>query len=290
MDRLDPENEGSYIYHVFVVFVPSMGYTDENQRQLADISFDKRIMAALARVMSSYSREEIFQYGVEKTEELKLMAAQSFQTVPEENVQGRFISRRNGMTIRKRRATVVSNESTGATSLHSCSPPAEISLEGLDATISSLLGGIGEYSIGDVKLLFEQVDSDGSGYISEAELNAFLDMALASNEDKDVIDKVERGMSSKSLLSNRSTNSLLSLNEEQSRRSSMASEAQEQVSMTFGGIHAINDLKKLSLDPDFPLMDWSLFYCGGSSQMEHELKTAQKKYGLADLAVERFDW
>jgi len=24
--------------------------------------------------------------------------------------------------------------------------------------------------------------------------------------------------------------------------------------------------------------------------MEHELKTAKKKYGLADLAVERFDW
>ena len=208
------------------------------------------------------------------------MATRSFlQSVPEENVQGRFISRRNGMPF-----------STGATSLHSCSPSAEISLEGLDATISSLLGGIGEYSIGDVKVLFEQVDSDGSGYISEATLNAFLDMALASNEDKDVIDKVERGMSSKSILSNRSTNSLLSLNEEQSRRSSIASETQQQVSMIFGGHHAIDDLKKLSLDPDFPLMDWSLFYCGGSSRMEHELKTAKKKYGLADLAVERFDW
>ena len=258
----------------FVVFVP---YTDENQKQLADISFDKRIKAALARVMSCYSREEIFQYGIEKTEELNLMAARSFQSVPEENVQGKFISRRNGI-------------STGATSLYSCSQSAEISLEGLDATLSSLLGGIGEYSIGDVKLLFEQVDSDGSGYISEAELNAFLDMALASNEDKDVIDKVERGMSSKSILSNCSTNSSLSLNEEQSRRLSIASEAQQHVSMIFGGHYAIGDLKKLSLDPDFPLMDWSLFYCGGSSRMEHELKTAKKKYGLADLAVERFDW
>ena len=67
-------------------------------------------------------------------------------------------------------------------------------------------------------------------------------MALASNEDKDVIDKVERGMSSRRL-SNRSTNSLLSLDEEQSRRSSMASEAQQQVSMVFGGLHAIDDLK-----------------------------------------------
>ena len=121
---------------LFVVFVP---YTDENQKQLADISFDKRIKAALARVMSSYSREEIFQYGIEKTEELNLMAARSFQSVPEENVQGRFISRRNGL-------------STGATSLYSCSQSAEISLEGLDATLSSLLGGIGEYSIGDVSL------------------------------------------------------------------------------------------------------------------------------------------
>ena len=56
-----------------------------------------------------------------------------------------------------------------------CNPHGEISLDGLDATISDLLGGIGEYSIEDVKILFQQVDFDGSGYIDEAKLNSFFD-------------------------------------------------------------------------------------------------------------------
>ena len=278
--------------------------TDENQRQLADISFDQRIKVALARVLSSYSRDEFFEYGVEKTEELKLMAAES---IPEVRAQGRFIARRNGMIVTRRHARRrssgehkrrrLSNElqrSTRACSKrdHASPSSAEISLEGLDATISSLLGGIGEYSIEDVKGLFEQVDTDGSGYIDKRELDSFLDLALSTNAYKEVIDKVERGMARKVTKRNLSTSSLLSDVSKLSstRRTSLASEAQEEVELIFGGYQAIDDLRELSLGLDSPVKDWSLFYCRGSKRIEKDLKATKKKYGIGGLAVERFDW
>ena len=281
-------------------------FTDENQRQLADISFDKRIKIALARVLSSYSREEFFEYGVEKTEELKLMAAES---ITEASTQGRFMAHRNGMTVTRRHARRRSSVTSGnqhkkrrfSNELHKSSKPchrvdfvntsAEISLEGLDATISSLLGGIGEYSIEDVKGLFEKVDTDGSGYVDKAELDAFLDLALSTNVDKELIDKVERGMARKMTKRNFSTSSLVSeVSKPSSRRASMASEAQEEVELIFGGNQAIDNLRELSLGLDSPVKDWSLFYCGGSKGIEKDLKATKKKYGIDSLAVERFDW
>ena len=293
--------------------IPFITFADENQRQLADISFDKRIKVALARVLSSYSREEFFEYGVEKTEELKLMAADS---IPETSSQESFIARRNGMTITRRH---VQRRSSGehkkrrfSNELQRSSRPysrgdfastssSEISLEGLDATISSLLGGIGDYTIDDVKGLFEQVDTDSSGYIDKGELNSFLDLALSTDADKEVIDKVERGMARKITKRTLSTSSLISdaprppsrrssLDSGASRRTSMASEAQEEVELIFGGHQAMDDLKELSLGPDSPVKHWSLFYCGGSNRIERELKVAKKKYGIGGFAVERFDW
>lgn len=125
-------------------------YIDENQRQLADISFDKRIKIALARVLSSYSREDIFEYGVEKTEELKLMAIQLKRVNIENQSSSRFLERCDGTTKR---------HGSSARNL----PPGEISLGGLDATISGFLGGIGEYSIADLERLFRQVDTSKCG-------------------------------------------------------------------------------------------------------------------------------
>ena len=288
-------------------------FTDENQRQLADIPFDQRIKVALARVLSSYSRGEIFEYGVEKTEELKHKAVQQ---IPERSGPEKFMSRRNlSLTRRhsndpqlKKMRRRLSNEiqrnvrippssremregirrrnTNECTPAHSpaCNPPGEISLEGLDATISDLLGGIGEYSIEDVKILFQQVDFDGSGYIDEAKLNAFFDM-LSDDENIAIIDKVERGMS----FSTRS--SLVSLDGlSPPTRSSVVSAAEEQVELLFGGNQAIEHLLVLSRGQDDILKDWSLFYCGGSAQIESDLRAAVKKYGIGDLAVERFNW
>ena len=289
--------------------------TDENQRQLADIPFNQRIKVALARVLSSYSREEIFEYGVEKTEELK---HKTVRQTPERSGPEKFMSRRklslgrrysNDPQLKKMRRRL-SNEiqrnvripSSGqrskegirrrhtneCTSTHSpvCNPHGEISLDGLDATISDLLGGIGEYSIEDVKNLFQQVDFDGSGYINETKLNSFFDM-LRDDEDIDIIDKVERGMS----FSTR--NSLVSLGGlSPSRRASVVSDAEEQAELhvLFGGNQAIEHLLELSRDQVDILKDWSIFYCGGSAQIESDLRAATKKYGIGDLAVERFNW
>ena len=165
-----------------------------------------------------------------------------------------------------------------------CNPHGEISLDGLDATISDLLGGIGEYSIDDVKILFQQVDFDGSGYIDEAKLNSFFDM-LSDDEDVEIIDKVERGMS----FSTR--NSLVSLGAlSPSTRSSMVNAAEEQAELLFGGNQAVEHLLELSRDQGDILKDWSLFYCGGSKQIENDLRATTKKYGIGDLAVERFNW
>lgn len=332
-----------------------MTFTDENQRQLTDIPFEKRIKIALARVLSSYSREEFFEYGVEKTEELKLMIGTA-QSMSKENGPGKFISRRKLEVVetkrhsrristlpRSRRSTLnrsrhsshtrrnsndpqmrrrlsneidrsvrapssdnggprrgarvkeedrpkITNESEhrapGAPIAPAHATVGEISLEGLDATISDLLGGIGEYSIDDVKGLFQKVDYDGSGYIDEDELNSFFDLLLNNDEDAEVIDKVERGM-----MRNVSTTSLASLSRRSSSgRFSLASEEGEKAELLFGGDQAVEDLLELSRHPDSLLEDWSIFYCGGSARIESDLKATKKKYGIGGLAVERFNW
>ena len=339
---------------VFSQFLFSrLTFTDENQRQLTDIPFEKRIKIALARVLSSYTREEFFEYGVEKTEELKLMTGTA-QSMSEESGPGKFMSRRKleadetnrhsrriSTISRRRQSTLNRSRHSSHTRRNSNDPQmrrrlsneiqrnlrarpsnnvglrrgarveeegrrqitnesehsapiapvhttvGEISLEGLDATISDLLGGIGEYSIEDVKGLFQQVDYDGSGYIDEDELNTFFDLLLNNDEDAEVIDKVERGM-----MRNVSTTSLASLGRRRSssRRSSLASEEGEKAELLFGGDQAVEHLLELSRHPDSLLEDWSIFYCGGSARIESDLKATKKKYGIGDLAVERFNW
>ena len=281
------------------LFSPSLiaciTFADENQRQLADISFDKRIKVALARVLSSYSREEFFEYGVEKTEQLKLMAAKPMVEANHTLLNNMGTQRRAGVTITRRRRSVVHKTTKMTEDFSPGIPSGEISLEGLDATISSLLGGIGDYTIEDVKGLFKQVDTDGSGYIDKAELDAFFDMALAKqSNDSELIDRIERGLArgaSVSSMGRRISNERRGLDSSNSEhRSSIATEAREYVDEIFGGYSAVEHVRELSHDPGLPLRDWSLFYCGGSAQMERELKDTKKKYGIGDLAVERFNW
>ena len=75
-----------------------------------------------------------------------------------------------------------------------------------------------------------------------------------------------------------------------SLRSSIATDARNYVDELFGGYFAMEHVRELSNDPGAPLRDWSLFYCGGSSRIEKELKDTKKKYGIGDLAVERYNW
>mmetsp|Transcript_21234 Transcript_21234/g.60918 ORF Transcript_21234/g.60918 Transcript_21234/m.60918 type:complete len:444 (-) Transcript_21234:984-2315(-) len=266
----------------------------ENQRELAEIPFEKRIKIALSRVLSSYTREEFFEYGVEKTEELKLMAARPMTA--ETNASQDCLAtsshsqRRSGKIIRRRRRTDIAKAQTNTRNVSAKVSAdfliGDISIEGLDATISSLLGGIGEYTFEDIKGLFQQVDTDGSGFIDKTELDSFFDTALSRVEvDTELIDKVELGLSRKP-----SHASLVCLGLDDSGRSSMAIDAKAHVDQIFGGYFAIEHLLQLSLDPDRPLKDWSIFYCGGSQRIESELRETKEKYGIGDLAVERFDW
>ena len=204
--------------------------------------------------------------------------------------------RRAGVTVSRKRRSVVSGRTAKMpTEAILDMRPGEISLEGLDATISSLLGGIGDYTIEDMKSLFEQVDTDGSGYIDKAELDSFFDMAMTQHtKDTELIDRIERGLTrgaSVSSMGRRISNERQGMdNSNHSRRSSIATEAREYVDELFGGYFAVEHVCELSNDPSAPLRDWSLFYCGGSSRIEKELKETKKKYGIGDLAVERFNW
>lgn len=260
----------------------------------------------MARLLSSYTRKEIFEYGVEKSEELKHKVGQQ---TPEKSGAGKFAPSRNSshtrrssndpqlMKMRRRLSHEIRRSLRGSQSemrlregirrrhtndfppIHMCNPvensPGEISLEGLDATISDLLGGIGEYSTEDVRNLFHRVDFDGSGHIDEAKLNSFFDV-LDNDKDTEIIDKVERGME-------RSRSSRSSL-------TSFVSTAEEQAELLWGGNQAIEHLLELSRGEDDILKYWSIFYCGKNAKIESDLRATTKKYGIGDLAVERFKW
>ena len=210
--------------------------------------------------------------------------------------------RRTGVAVTRKRRTVVSERYASVrrtvkktTDVLLDMPPGEISLEGLDATISSLLGGIGDYTIEDMKSLFEQVDADGSGYIDKAELDSFFDIALTKGgKDTELIDRIERGLTrgaSVSSVGRRISNERQGVDSSNhSLRSSIATDARNYVDELFGGYFAMEHVRELSNDPGAPLRDWSLFYCGGSSRIEKELKDTKKKYGIGDLAVERYNW
>lgn len=67
---------------------------------------------------------------------------------------------------------------------------------------------------------------------------------------------------------------------------SVVSTAEEQAELLFGGDQAVEHLLELSLDEDGTLKYWSIFYCGGSVQIESDLRATTRKYGIGDLALE----
>ena len=86
------------------------------------------------------------------------------------------------------RFTLSSSERESYSWLHDESPPAPampddndvvvndvVSINGLEAMLCSFLGGIGEYSRGNIKELFNNTDE--SGYIKKDEFHHFLDLA-----------------------------------------------------------------------------------------------------------------
>ena len=59
--------------------------------------------------------------------------------------------------------------------------------------------------------------------------------------------------------------------------------------LVIGDASTVLFLESLANDPDRPLDDWSMFYCGASSDIEQTLRSIGKRYHIA-LGVERFDW
>ena len=150
-------------------------FADENQKALADIPFSRRIKIALSRVVTIYSKEEMFEYAVEETE--KAEERGDVETGISNSETDSTADTSDGSPV----------DEAFLLPVHEENPPEReenvVSIDGLEAMISSFLGGVGEYSRVDIEDLFKQVDTDESGYIDEDEFTVFLELATGEAKD-----------------------------------------------------------------------------------------------------------
>ena len=265
---------------------------DENQRTLADIPVSQRIKIALIRVITMYSRDVIFDYAVEKTEQAR-------QARPHDLEAGALF--RRDVYISTAEGKVPSTSSR--TSTKRCEGPSMneeqkkdldglISREVLEETILEFLGGIREYSSKDMdalRVLFSQVDKKGWGYIDKEEFYSFLDLATDGPKSRGE-SGASRPTSTRTKIAQGTTRSqTCSSTSRRRRRRISAVGAGKRNEPVFGGNDSIDYLRNLSLEKDCPLKNWSIFYCGASTPIENNLKDIKKKYGIR-IAVEKFNW
>lgn len=157
-----------------------------------------------------------------------------------------------------------------------------VSVNGLEAMICSFLGGIGEYSRGDIEDLFKLVDTDESGYIDKDEFDHFLDLATGEKHCDDATTRRANIALDRSLHKCASGSRRLSLD---SQLSSVLSNKESII----GDASTIKYMEGLVSYKDRPLDDWSMFYCGASTPIEKNLRGIEKKYRMS-LGIEKFDW
>ncbi|KAL7539101.1 hypothetical protein ACHAXR_009022 [Thalassiosira sp. AJA248-18] len=231
----------------------------KNQKALASIPFSQRIKIALARIVTIYSEESMFEYAVSVDTETR--AEDNDNNDPPKEICDVPKMSRVGS-----RASLHSVDEENAIENAPVMADEEdvVSIDGLEAMISSFLGGIGEYSRADIEHLFDSVDTDGSGYIDKDEFDEFINLATGDSLG----------------FSNSTRRSTIE---------SITSALHKEAGTNIGDEATIKYMEDLVEDPEKPLNDWSMFYCGGSSAIEKRLRGIGKKYKV-DVGVEKFDW
>lgn len=176
-------------------------------------------------------------------------------------------------------------------------PEGQVSVKGFDAMIVKFLGGIGEYSNGEMLELFQKIDTDGSGFIDQAKFEEFVTSSATKAEFKRGrtawLQEAKKKVENKKRLSAATNESMMKIiTEHNTVGSSIYHMAQTgKFKSVLGDEGTIEYVKKIAETDGGgnPLEDWSVFYCGGSNKIKADLKEISRKYGI-DFAVEKFDW
>ncbi len=293
----------------------SFPHTVEHQKALSNIPFSKRVQIALARVATTYSRKDMFDFAVQETEahELEAMrlpddleSASDRKTTsseksdhthkvsdhsnlkanaPNSNAGAHLTKKASGEYNRRDALPTVRSSRTALnlrdnrTTLKPITKKEElISIKGLESMIRKFLGGIGEYSQDDIQAIFKQIDEDNSGLIDESEFSKFLLYATRAELRND-----EAALRMSKVMEEGKSNLIA---RQMQRRGSFNSATHSVLSstrdlnepVTVGDDETIKYMEALVDDPDKPLDDWSLFYCGGSRAIKNTLRGIERKY------------
>jgi hypothetical protein len=245
----------------------------EMQSKLANASLHKRMQVVFSRVIDIYGADEMFEFAAEETEK----EVQRDSRIELDMLCEGLDPEAAPLKLHTR-------------PLQPDSPlDAAVSLEGLNAMISKFCGGIGVYSMEELEETFNEIDRDGSGFISREEFDAFL--AMATSEDRRSSIATLGSHMDKMMLTSIAVDNMLS--------KAVAGQSLHGQSLHGQSLHgkrgsfqiAVKTIQSMMNESDSKdvFQDWSIFYCGGSNAIKNNLKEISKKYGLA-FAVEKFDW
>ena len=171
-------------------------------------------------------------------------------------------------------------------------------MNGLEAMICNVFGGIGEYSRADISHLFGLVNTDESGYIDKEEFDHFFDLVTGEEYsycsttarhmglELDGSEHSTMGCSVRRAFATQSTVQFAKL---PTLFRSRHLRVQPRKELMIGDRSTIRYMENLAIDTERPLRDWSLFYCGASTPIENALRSISKKYKIS-VGVEKFDW
>jgi hypothetical protein len=209
---------------------------------------------AFGRFSSIYSNEEMFEYAFVAT--VKKFDAMELESCSES-------------LLPSRRTFQVSRLVSAKTA------DKLVSVDGLEAMISTFLNGIGEYSRANIEDLFKLVDADNSGYIDRVEFDEFIGLAMGEDKTIGVVKAKSRLAKSSKFLSDLTAG--------------MRGESDYDNVIMLGDDSTIAYMESMICDVKRPLDDWSMFYCGNSTQIVKTLQVIERKYHIC-LAIEKFDW
>jgi hypothetical protein len=119
------------------------------------------------------------------------------------------------------------------------------------------------------------VDADNSGYIDRVEFDEFIGLAMGEDKTIGVVKAKSRLAKSSKFLSDLTAG--------------MRGESDYDNVIMLGDDSTIAYMESMICDVKRPLDDWSMFYCGNSTQIVKTLQVIERKYHIC-LAIEKFDW